>query len=209
MKKMFISIATTALVFVKGCSVSNKVIIPLSKQLLVEDTYNIIWNGTSIAYRFANEKWERAANYDYQFSVIQKRYEQQWKSIKNLHRLHPDYDGKAGERNQTMYFELNYSLKNEGLVSVLTSSLGNGKGRSDKEFRKQLLEFEVKDISSFAPYDHIRITQEYKYEEGVLEETVLLFKIKNGKEVPFMKNEERAFFYTKGKVDIAPGIFKQ
>ena len=64
MKKMFISIATTAFVFVKGCSVSNKVIIPLSKQLLVEDTYTIIWNGTSTAYRFANEKWERTANYD-------------------------------------------------------------------------------------------------------------------------------------------------
>ena len=108
-----------------------------------------------------------------------------------------------------MYFELNYSLKNEGLVSVLTSSLGDGKGTSDKEFRKQLLEFEVKDISSFAPYDHIRITQEYKYEEGVLEETVLLFKIKNGKEVPFMKNEDWAFFYTKGKVAMAPGISKQ
>jgi hypothetical protein len=209
MKQMLFYLSAIALLWLSGCSASNKVIIPLSSQVVVDDTYTIIWNGSSIAYRYVNEKWERAANYDYQFSVMQKRYDNRWKSVKTLHRMHPGYDGKAGQRDQTMYFELSYALRNDSVVSSLHSSLGDGKGFTDREFRNQTLEFKVVDLSKFAPYDHIRITQQYKYEQGVLEETVFLFKEKDGKEIPFMKNEERALFYLKGKSDKAPTTFKQ
>jgi len=40
----------------------------------------------------------------------------------------------------------------------------------------------------------------------LLEETVFLYKLKDGKEIPFMKNEEKAYFYVKGKLDQAPTI---
>ena len=207
MKKTLLLLAVSVLSGLSGIAMSKKIIIPLTSQVVVEDTYTIIWNGTSIAYRFVNENWERASNYDYQFSVMQKRYDKLWKSVKTLHRMHPDYDGKAGDRDQTMYFELAFSSRNDSVVSDLTSSLGKGKGFTDNEFRKQTIEFKVDDLSSFVPYDHMRITQEYKYEEGVLVETVFLFKLKDGKEIPFMKNEEKAYFYMKGKLDKAPTMF--
>ena len=208
MKKYLCFSAAVTLWWLTGCSVSNKVIIPLNDKVVVDDTYTIIWNGTSTAYRYVNEKWERAANYDYQFSVMQKRYDNLWKSVKTLHRIHPDYDGKAGQRDQTMYFELSYSSRNDSVLCDLNSSLGKGFGFSDREFRNQTIEFKVDGLSNFVPYDHIRITQEYKYEQGVLEETVFLFKKKDGKEIPFMKNEERASFFMKGKLDKAPTTFK-
>jgi hypothetical protein len=208
MKRILILLSSTALLGLAGCTSADKAIIPLSRQLLIEDTYTIIWNGTSKAYRFVDQTWQRADDYDYQFNVIQKRYSQQWKSIKTLQRLHPDYDGKAGDRNQTMYFDLTFQTQASAYTSMLSSSLGKGTGTSDLEFRKQSLEFKVEGISSFAPYDHIRITQTYKYEEGLLEETVLLFQKKGSVEIPFMKNEEKAFVYTKGTLTSAPSTSK-
>jgi hypothetical protein len=208
MKKTFLyAVAAVSLFWLTGCSVSNKVIVPLSREVVVDDTYTVIWNGSSIAYRYTAEKWERDPGYDYQFSVMQKRYENQWKSVKTLHRMNPVYDGRAGQRDQTMYFELNYTSRHDSVICALNSSLGNGKGFTDSEFRNQTIEFKVEDVSKFAPYDHIRITQKYKYEQGVLEETVFLFRKKDGKEIPFMKNEERASFFIKGKVDKAPTTF--
>jgi len=209
MKKTILLIAT---IFLTGLSVSagsKKVIIPLTTEVVIEDTYTIIWNGSSLAYRWVNDNWERAANYDYQFSVLQKRYNNLWKSVKTLHRMHPDYDGRAGDRDQTMYFELAFSLSHDSIVSNLNSSLGEGKGFTDKEFREQTIEFKVDGLSSFVPYDHMRITQHYNYEDGLLTETVFLFKLKDGKEIPFMKNEEKAYFYIKGKLDKAPTVFKR
>jgi hypothetical protein len=208
MKNALYFIMASIVLGLSGCSTSSKIIVPLTNQVVVDDTYTIIWNGTSTAYRYVDGKWDRAANYDYQFSVMQKRYDNQWKSIKTLHRMNPDYDGKAGQRDQTMYFELHYRSKKDSVLCNLISSLGKGSGYTDKEFRKQTLEFKVEGMSKMAPYDHIRIVQEYKYEKGVLEETVFLFKKKDGKEIPFMKNEERASFFMKGKLDKAPTTFK-
>ena len=208
MKKTLVIISASLLLWLAHVPASGQVIIPLSTEVVVDDTYTIIWNGASIAYRMVNDKWERAADYDYQFSVMQKRYDNLWKSVKTLHRMHPDYNGKAGQRDQTMYFQLQYSSRNDSVICDLTSSLGKGFGFTDKEFRNQTIEFKVEGISKFAPYDHIRITQVYKYEQGVLDETVFLFKKKDGKEIPFMKNEEHASFYMKGKLDAAPTKFR-
>lgn len=188
------------------CSTSKKAIVPLSNSLVIEDTYTVIWNGISKAYRYKDGNWQRAESYDYIFDVTQKRYPDTWKSIKNLHRLHPDYDGRAGERSQTMYFEIKYKSKNNNneLSSFIYSSLGQGDGSSDKEFREQTVMIKAEGISYFAPYSHIRITQYYKYEEGVLEEVVELFKKKGVEEIPFMKMEEKAYFYIRGTLDNPP-----
>lgn len=191
-----------------SCSSSKTAIVPLTPKAQIEDTYTIIWNGVSEAYRFTDGQWKRDETYDYVFDVIQKRYPNQWKSTKSLHRLHPDYDGRGGERDQAMYFELNYAAAaNDQLQSIIHASLGEGNGKSDKEFREQEIVIQVKNVSSFSPYNKIRITQHYQYESGMLRETVELLKEKKGQDTPFMKMEEKAYFYVRGKLDKAPTVF--
>lgn len=209
MKKLSQLFAAVFLFSLVSCSAS-KPVIPFTPKAEIEDTYTIIWNGSSQAYRYTDGAWVRAESYDYIFDVVQKRYDNQWKSVKNMHRVHPEYDGKAGDRNQTMYFELAYNnLKDNKVVSVISSSLGDGVGTSDKEFREQQLIMYPKDASMFMPYNKIKITQHYNYEQGILTETVELLKEKNGQDTPFMKNEEKAYFYLKGKVSGAPTTFKE
>jgi len=210
MKKVFFSAAAIAAMILTSCSTSKQVIVPLSRSVELDDTYTIIWNGISKAYRYENGQWLRTENYDYQFDVVQKRYDNHWKSVKSLHRIHSDYDGKAGDRDQTMYFEVAYkNLIDEKVQAVINSSLGNGTGTTDTEFRKSVLTMYVPNPSRFMPYNKFRITQHYNYEEGVLTETVELIKEKDGKEIPFMKNEETALIFVKSKLDKAPTTFKQ
>jgi hypothetical protein len=145
MKKVNMFTAAISLMSFAACSTAKRVIVPLTNKAEVEDTYTIIWNGSSTAYRFVDNNWVRAENYDYVFDVVQKRYNNKWKSVKSLHRLHPSYDGKAGRRDQTMYFELAFSsLKDEKVGSTILSSLGDGTGITDKEFRNQELVMYVK-----------------------------------------------------------------
>lgn len=209
MKKVLIPVFILFILTLNACSTSQKVIIPLDSSLPLDDTYTIIWNGISKAYRFENGQWLRAESFDYQFDVIQKRYEKHWKSVKSLHRIHPDYNGKAGNRDQTMYFEVVYQQLNAGKVqAVIQSSLGKGKGISDSEFRETTINISLDDASAFMPYNKIKINQHYNYEKGILTETVELVKEKDGKEIPFMKNEETASIYLKGKLDKAPSVFQ-
>jgi hypothetical protein len=208
MKTTKISLFIVALLGLSSCGTSQKVVIPLSNQIKVEDTYTIIWNGMSEAYRYVDGKWQRDESYDYQFVVTQKRYDNKWKSIKSMNRIHPDYDGRAGDRNQTMYFEVDYkTLAMDKVQAQIHSSLGEGTGTTDIEFRNAEWNIYLTKASSFMPYNKIRITQKYNYEEGLLTETVQLLKEKDGKEIPFMKNEEKAYFYLKGKLDKAPTLF--
>ncbi len=210
MKKAIFSITTVTAMIFAGCSTSKQVTIPLSRSLELDDTYTIIWNGISKAYRYDSGQWLRAEDYDYQFDVVQKRYDKHWKSVKSLHRIHPDYDGKAGERDQTMYFEVAYkNLMNEKVQATINSSLGNGTGITDTEFRNAELTMYVPNASRFTPYNKFRIIQNYDYEKGILTETVELIKEKDGKETPFMKNEETALIFIKGELDKAPTTFKQ
>ena len=210
MKKVILSALTIGAICLAACSTSKKTVIPFSSSVQLDDAYTIIWNGISEAYRYEDEKWMRAETYDYQFDVIQKRYDNHWKSVKSLHRMHPDYDGKAGDRDQTMYFEALYKQLKDGKVqSVINSSIGNGTGISDPEFRNSVMTMYVENPSAFMPYNKFKITQHYNYEEGILTETVELIKEKDGKEIPFMKNEEKALFFIRSKLDKAPTVFKQ
>ncbi len=210
MTKLFYSVITVTSLILASCSSSKQIIVPLSESIELDETYTIIWNGISKAYRYENGRWLRAENYDYQFNVVQKRYDNHWKSIKSLNRIHPDYDGKAGNRDLTMYFDVAYKNLIDGKVqAIINSSLGNGTGTTDTEFRKSVLTMYVPNASKFMPYNKFRITQNYNYEEGVLTETVELIKEKDGKETPFMKNEETALIYIKSKLDEAPTTFKK
>lgn len=198
-----------ALFVLTSCGTSDKVIIPTTKILpSTKDNYTIIWLGSGQSYVYLDGKYQRSESNDYAFEVVQRRYGNSWKSIKNLHRLHPDYDGIAGPREQTLFFGIDFSKNQNQLLSKIQSSLGSGDGYSDYEFRKQQMEFSVDDISSFAPYNMMRITQDYQYENGILLETVELYKLKEGVETPFAKIEERAEIFRPQKLDKAPTLFE-
>lgn len=204
-KSLFL--ALSALPFV---ATGQKTVIPLSNTVELDDTYTIIWNGISKAYRYKDGNWNRDESYDYQFNVVQKRYENHWKSIKTLQRIHPDYDGKAGDRDQTMYFEVIYkTMKEPKVQSEILASIGNGTGTSDTEFRVSELTMYVPNPSRFLPYNKFHISQNYNYEQGILTETVELILEKDGKETPFMKNEETALIFIQSKLDQAPTKFKE
>lgn len=207
MKKIFIYLAVITTVIFSSCS-SNKMIIPTSTSLpTLEDNYSILWVGSGQAYVYKDGKYQRSESNDYSFEVVQRRYGNAWKSIKNMHRIHPEYDGKAGEREQTMFFAIDFVKENNKITSSINSSLGSGTGVSDEEFREQVIQFSVDGISSFAPYNTMRITQHYKYEEGILLETVELFKLEDDKETPFSKIEEKAVIFRPTKLATAPTKF--
>jgi hypothetical protein len=210
LKQVALAVLTALIAFFcSSCSTEKKITIPFTSKIAFEDTYTIIWNGYSKAYTYEKGNWVRAETYDYYFDVIQKRYNQEWKSVKSLHRIHPNYNGKAGKRDQTMYFGVSYlTLRQDTVYGTILSSLGNGLLTTDNEFRNSKIDIDIIDANAFWPYNKIRITQKYDYEMGKLTETVLLLKVANGSETLFMKNEEEAYFYIKGKLDKAPTKFK-
>ncbi len=209
MKKISIYLAVALATLLTSCGTSNEIIIPTSKTLpTIDDNYTIVWVGSGQAYAFVDGKYVRSESNDYAFEVVQRRYGNTWKSIKNMHRIHPDYDGKAGPREQTMFFGIEFSKQGDKIVSKINSSLGKGTGISDNEFREQVIQFSVDGISSFAPYNTMRITQHYRYEEGKLLETVELFKLEDGKETPFAKIEERAIIFRPVKLENTPTKFE-
>ena len=210
MKKVSIYLAMAVMAaFFSSCGSSGKIIIPTSRTLPgIDDNYTIVWVGSGESYVYVDGKYQRSESNDYSFEVIQRRYGHTWKSIKNMHRIHPDYNGKAGPREHTMYFEIAFSKQGDKIVSKVRSSLGSGTGTSDNEFREQTMQFSAEGVSSFAPYNTYRITQHYKYEEGRLLETVELFKLEEGKETPFVKIEEKATIFRPTKLNGAPTKFE-
>jgi hypothetical protein len=166
MKKLSIYLAVAIAMFLTSCGTSGKIIIPTSKTLpTIEDNYTIVWVGTGESYIFNEGEYVRNESNDYSFEVVQRRYGNTWKSVKNMHRIHPDYDGKAGEREQTMFFGIDFS-KDGKIVSKLILHWAAEKVVSDNEFREQTIQFAAEGVSSFAPFNTYRITQHYKYEEG-------------------------------------------
>ncbi len=209
-KLISFSVALLSFSLLAGCQSTAPVVIPLRASLEQTEAYTIIWNGISKAYRYENGQWVRAEEYDYQFDVIQQRETNHWKSVKSLHRLHPDYDGKAGPRDQAMYFEVRYQQLTGGVVqSTIESSLGGGTGTSDEEFREAVLTMYVPNPSRWMPYNKLRISQKYDYEGGILTETVELIDEQNGQETPFMKNEEIAHIFVKSRLEKAPTTFQR
>lgn len=209
MKKLTqFSLSAVLVLLFTACS-GSKAVIPFSKKLpSTDDNYTILWVGKGEAYAYEDGVYKRSSSNDYAFEVVQRRYGNSWKSIKNMHRIHPDYDGKAGPREQTMFFAIDFQLNAGQIKSVIHSSLGNGQGQSDKEFREQQMQFAAKDLSPFAPYNTYRISQHYRYEKGELLETVELFKFKDGQELPFAKIEERAVIFRPKKLESTPTRFQ-
>ncbi|MEX1191669.1 MAG: hypothetical protein WEA99_06810 [Brumimicrobium sp.] len=187
-----------------SCGSSKDSIIPYSESIDLDEAYTIIWYGKSEVYRYSDGKWVRTEENDYSFTVTQKRFKNRWESVKTLHRVHPDFNETFGDRNQTMYFEVDYYEKKDDTVYAnVTSTLGDGEVKTDEEFRESVITM-YPETNIFMPYNKYRITQHYDYEKGILTETVELLKEEDGKETPLMKNEETAYFFVKGELNKAP-----
>ena len=189
-----------------GCSHNGPPIVPLSPAPSPEAPVTLVWVGAGEAERLEGGAWRRIPAFDYEFSVVQRRYADHWESVKSLHRRHPDYDGSAGPRDQTMYFHVDYAAPAEdgSVAAKLAASLGSGAGTTDREFRHTVLELRA-DVSRFAPFNTYRIEQSYGYATGTLDETVALEKReKDGTLTPWVKNHEKARLFGHRSFDEAP-----
>jgi hypothetical protein len=189
-------LALAALLTIAGCKPRRPPAAPAGVTLAAGPApgllATLVWVGRGEAERFEAGAWRRIPAFDYEFSVEQRRYADRWESIKTLRRRHPDYDGSAGPRLQVMAFRLElFPGERPGSARYqLRSSLGNGQGHGDAEFREAVLDIDA-DVSMFAPFDRYRITQRYQYESGRLQELV---ELNDGAE-PWVRNREEAVLY--------------
>lgn len=152
----------------------------------------LVWHGRGEAYRMRSGSWERTPPFDYDFTVVQRRYGQNWQSTKTMQRRHPAYDGSAGPRAQTYHFAINY-VDGESAFAI-ESTLGNGHGTTDSEFREASMVIPA-EISKYAPFNAYTIDQHYDYAGGELRETVTLVKQNEQRVTPWAKVEERATLF--------------
>jgi hypothetical protein len=174
--------------------------LPVSASFTPIPDRTIVLVGTGEAYKYMDGAWVHAPEYNYEFSVIQRRYPDRWESIKEMHRRHPDYNGLAGPRDQTHYFVIQFEKeKNDTIPFSAETTMGTGEGKANGSFTEVVVELEPDDVSVFAPFNMYRITQHYHYKEGYVRETVEVIKRKDGKEYPFMKMEEKALIFVRVK----------
>lgn len=176
-----------------GC-VSSRSALPLTDQLQSPQKAEV-YAGRSKAYQFSGSEWIRMPSNDYEFIVLRKMEQSGWETIKEIHRRHPEYDGRAGARDQTLYFNVRSSGDAGGRKELIVDSTwGKGSGHADADLLNLVVEF-TPEISIFAPFNTFRITQRISYADGRLIETVDLFKKKDGAELLFMKMEEEAVIF--------------
>jgi hypothetical protein len=189
-----------------GCS-HSRAVMPALVGPPPEPALTLVWVGRGETERLENGTWKRAPEFDYEFSVEQRRYENHWESVKSLRRRNPAYDGSAGPWEQLYFFKVDYSpaAPDGAVTSTIASTLGAGKGKTDREFREAAIELSP-DISSFAPFNTYRITQHYRYEQGELEEMVELIKRENGKDNLWVRNHEKAKLFAAHSYSAPPTV---
>ncbi|WP_426730583.1 hypothetical protein [Myxococcus faecalis] len=189
------------LLFTFACASTAPGALPLRAEKGPEPEVTLLWVGEAQAERFEEGAWKRVPAFDYEFTVEQRRFGNHWESVKHLRRRHPDYDGSAGPREQTMFFRVDLgAVESSGRVALkLVSTLGPGEGTTDRAFREAKLVFRP-ELSSFAPFDTYRIQQHYEYEQGLLKETVSLDK----GERPWVRNHERAGLFAPHRFESPP-----
>jgi hypothetical protein len=197
MKTFLVSMLLIAIVFA-GCASGRDGSI-LTDQRMTPPAIQYVWVGEGTYFAYADGVWVADPDQNYQFLVRQNRFEDRWESLKIQNRTSPDYNGAAGAADQQHFFRVLYNPSDtEGNYTfTLETTYGNGTGMIDSRFENATMDFEAQGISSFAPYNRLRITQNYRYSEGRLEETVLLYKrTREGNELPFARIEERAILFS-------------
>lgn len=185
------TLATLALIMLAGCHGADAGVLPTEAGAPPQPELTLVWVGRGQTERLVDGTWQRAPSFDYEFTVEQRRYADHWESVKHLRRRHPDYDGSAGPREQTMYFRLDLGGVAGDVVPVaIASSLGRGDGHADPDFRTAALRLHA-DVPRAAPFDTYRIDQHYDYEHGVLTETVAL----DEGDAPWVRNHEAAVLF--------------
>lgn len=186
-------LATAALL--AGCSSSTSPL-PLTDVPPPAFSSSSVFAGHARAFRFVKEAWIAVPEYDYDFVVLERRSADRWETVKEIHRRHPKYDGRAGPRDQTLYFLVRTSPAPDGGIDlVVEGTLGRGSGHEKPGGGGVVLELASSRKGWFIPFDTIRIRQERPAVEGRFQETVELLAKKDGREVPFMKMEEDGLVY--------------
>ena len=186
---LFMSVALT------GCS-SLTTPLPLTDSPPLAPSSSSVFAGHARAFRFVKEAWVAAPDYDYDFLVLERRFADHWEAIKEIHRRHPRYDGRAGPRDQTLYFSVRKTpAADGGFDLVAEGSAGSGSGHEKAGGGGLVLELASARKGWFIPFDTLRIRQDRASSEGRLEETVELFSKGKAGEVPFMKMEEEGLIY--------------
>lgn len=154
-----------------------------------------VFVGHARAFRFAEGRWLPLPEQDYNFMVLEKRYADRWEVIKEIYHRHPGYDGRAGAREQTLFFVVRTSAAaDSGLDLAVEGSLGSGRGHETAD-GLLFMELAAARRGWFIPFDTIRIRQRRGVMHSRLEEEVELFLRKAGGEVPFMKLLEEGVIY--------------
>jgi len=178
-----------------GCA-STKSTLPTVEELPAPSSSSKVLAGRGRAFRHAKGVWVAAPAYDYEFVVVERRYADRWETTKEIHRRHPKYDGRAGPRDQALWFLVRTSpAPGGGLDLAVEGTLGRGTGHEKPGGAGTVLELSRGTKSFFVPFDAIRIRQEPADADGLFRETVELFSRKDGTEVPFMKMEEEGLVY--------------
>lgn len=189
--------------FVTACGGATPTPLDLRSAAAAEPDLELVWVGRGECERLEGDGFVRAPAFDYDFSVVQRRYADHWESVKTMRRLHPDYDGSAGPREQVLSFRVEVDpVSDASTGGVVRSSLGLGRWLSDPEFREATVTLAA-DVSAMAPFDTYRIVQHYRYERGELEEVVELRE--GGEEgAIWVRNHEHARLFAVRSFDAAP-----
>lgn len=177
-----------------GCG-STRSPVPLASGPQPEPLSSTVLAGRAKAWRFTKGAWVEAPAYDYEFLVFDRKYEGRWEVLKEIHRRDPRYDGRAGPRDQTIFFTvLTAPAAGGGQDLTVRSTLGSGTGHADAGGDGFVIEMVAARKGLFVPFDTVRIRQRSS-RDGHLEETVELYSRKHGVEQPFMKMEEQGLVY--------------
>ena len=155
-----------------------------------------VFAGHAQAFRFTDGGWIPVPEYDYEFLMLERRYADHWEAIKEIHRRHPRYDGRAGARDDTLYFSVRTSpAADGGLDLAVEGTLGAGKGHEEPGGGGLVLELATAERGWFVPFDTIRIRQTREATQGRFKEVVELFARREGREIPFMRMQEEGIIY--------------
>jgi hypothetical protein len=192
MKQWISACAVASFLAGSGCTAALvNGVLPAQVGMAAPAEVTLVWVGYGECERLEQGTWVRRPEFDYEFTVEQRRHRNHWESVKHMRRRHPGYDGSAGPREQTLYFRLDLGVAHGEHVPLnITSTLGPGEGRADRAFRSANLVMHANN-SSFAPFDTYRIEQSYRYEQGRLEEAVHLDQ---GNQ-PWVRNHEQATLF--------------
>ncbi len=155
-----------------------------------------VFAGHALAFRFVHGDWTADPGNDYDLFVIERRFPDRWEVVKEIHRRNSRYDGRAGPRDQTLYFVVRTSpAADSGLDLTVEGTLGAGKGHEEARSSGLVLELAAAEKGWLVPFDTIRIRQIRGIKRGQFEEIVELFSRREGREIPFMKFKEEGTVY--------------